>query len=362
MGTAGIGFNVEEFFSEALPPTLANQISYQVKSIGRSDGTKYVRPVSIFESRLADQPSSPVRFGPAQFLTTSFTLPFGGALLQVEVGEAKSNLVGERDQVLPFFVLVGGLLFFGMASALSRKTLELNRALIRTINLQTSDLTWQINRAKQLEQELTHVAEDERQRIGHELHDDLGQRLTGLSLSFKELSETLQSVSSDLSERAEALERNASDAIASVRGLAHGLMPVPAGRGGLREALEQLAASVSSLHVMRCIFDFDDPVDVDNTHVATNLYRIAQEAVNNAMRHSRASVVKIRLDEDDGKVTLTVSDNGIGFQHDSDADTHAVQVAGAGLRIMAHRASVINFRFTVDSSIDGGTTIKAQQC
>jgi signal transduction histidine kinase len=262
---------------------------------------------------------------------------------------------------LPFAVLAGGLLFFGMAGALSRRTLERNLELTHAIGVQTMELAREVDRAKQLERELTHSIEEERRRIGFELHDDLGQRLTGMSLSFRALSETLHSVSSDLSAQAEALERNTSDAISSVRGLAHGLMPVPGGRGGLAVALEQLATSVTSPNTV-CVFDFDEPVDIASDTVATNLYRIAQEALNNAIRHARATVVKIRLDDHYGKVKLIIRDNGVGFPQDRGDDAVAVQVSGAGLRIMAYRASVINYTLKVDSASGDGTTITVQEC
>jgi signal transduction histidine kinase len=274
--------------------------------------------------------------------------------------EPKASLVGERDRLLPFAVLVGGLLFFGMAGALSRNTLARNRELTQAIALQTRDLQHQIDRARELERELAHGFEEERRRIGYELHDDLGQRLTGMSLSFKALSENLRPVSGELAAQAEALERHASDAIGSVRALAHGLMPVPAGRGGLRTALEQLAIGVSSLRGVRCIFDFDDPVDIGDPSVAAHLYRIAQEAVNNAIRHAHATEIKVRLDEENGKVVLTVSDNGVGFRTERD-DTRAVQLAGAGIRIMAYRASAINYRLEIDAGGRRSTTIRATQ-
>jgi signal transduction histidine kinase len=362
-GTAGIIFNVEELFKEALPITLAGRIAYRVENIGRSGGQTYPRPIAIFASALADKLPKSTAVDPADVMTTSFTVPFGGALFRVEMSEAKSLLVGGRDEALPFAVLAGGLLFFGMASVLSRRALERNRELTQAITVQTADLQREIDRAKQLERELAHVIEEERRRIGYELHDDLGQRLTGMSLSFKALAETLQPVSADLSAQAEALERTTSEAIASVRSLAHGLMPVPGGRGGLGAALEQLAAGVSSRHTIFCVFDFDDPVDIENDTVATNLYRIAQEAVNNAVRHSRATAVKIHLDDEYGKVILSIKDNGIGFPQDRRAaNTCPVQIAGAGLRIMAYRASVINYTLTVDSSFGNGTTIRAQEC
>jgi signal transduction histidine kinase len=138
-------------------------------------------------------------------------------------------------------------------------------------------------------------------------------------------------------------------------------MPVPSGGSGLRTALEQLANSVSSPGT-RCVFDYDDPVDVHNDNVSANLYRIAQEAVNNALRHARAKLVVIRLDDENGKMTLTVKDDGVGFRPERRADTRAVQITGAGLRIMAYRASVINFVLSVESSIGDGTTIKVQEC
>jgi signal transduction histidine kinase len=356
-GTAGLMFSVEQFFKEALPAPLAGHIAFRLDSIGRVGGTTYAQPVPVFSSEA-------VRVGadPADLLETSFTVPFGGALLRIEMSEDRSLLVGGRDRVLPFAVLAGGLLLFGMAGVLSRRTLERNRELTQEIAVQTADLHREVDRAKQLERELAHVVEEERRRIGHELHDDLGQRLTGMSLSFKALSETLHSVSADLSAQAEALERTTSEAISSVRGLAHGLMPVPAGPAGLMTALEQLAVRVSSVHTVRCVFDFDDPVDIGNDTVATNLYRIAQEAVNNAVRHARATVVKILLDEEQGKISLTVRDNGVGFPRDRYSDNRPVQLAGAGLRIMAYRASVIDYRLTIESSFEDGTTIKVQAC
>jgi signal transduction histidine kinase len=355
-GTVGLTFDVGHFFSEALPTSLHNRIAFKVENIGRVDGARHEQPVRIYSNRSASRPAGPG----SDLLTTSFVLPFGGALLRIEMREPKASLVGERDRLLPFAVLVGGLLFFGMAGALSRNTLARNRELTQAIALQTRDLQHQIDRARELERELAHGFEEERRRIGYELHDDLGQRLTGMSLSFKALSENLRPVSGELAAQAEALERHASDAIGSVRALAHGLMPVPAGRGGLRTALEQLAIGVSSLRGVRCIFDFDDPVDIGDPSVAAHLYRIAQEAVNNAIRHAHATEIKVRLDEENGKVVLTVSDNGVGFRTERD-DTRAVQLAGAGIRIMAYRASAINYRLEIDAGGRRSTTIRATQ-
>jgi signal transduction histidine kinase len=121
-----------------------------------------------------------------------------------------------------------------------------------------------------------------------------------------------------------------------------------------------MAIGVSALHGVRCVFDFDDPVDIEDASVATHLYRIAQEAVNNAVRHAHATEIKVRLDEVNGKVVLAVSDNGVGFQAERN-DTRAVQLSGAGMRIMAYRASVINYRLEIDAGADRSTTVRATQ-
>jgi signal transduction histidine kinase len=359
-GTVGLTFSVGDFFREALPTSLTNRVEFKAETIGRIDGARYDKPVRVFSSQADAGRAGPAQANGSGLMTTSFVLPFGGALLRVQMSEPKAYLIGELDKSLPFAVLIGGLLFFGMAGVLSRNTLERNRELTEAIALQTQDLQRQIDRAKELERELAHGFEEERRRIGYELHDDLGQRLTGMSLSSKALAENLRPVSGELAAQAEMLERNASAAIGSVRALAHGLMPVPAGRGGLRSALEQLAIGVSALHGVRCVFDFDDPVDIDDQSVAAHLYRIAQEAVNNAVRHAHATRITVRLDEENGKVVLAVSDNGDGFQAERD-DTRAVQLAGAGIRIMAYRASAINYTLEIDAGPGRGTTIRAAQ-
>lgn len=359
-GTVGLTFNVGAFFKEALPTSLTNRVDFKAETVGRTNGAEYEKPVRIFSSQADAGPTEPVGSAASARLTTSFLLPFGGALLRVQMSEPRAYLIGELDKSLPFAVLVGGLLFFGMAGVLSRNTLERNRELTEAIALQTRDLRREVDRSRELERELARGLEEERRRIGYELHDDLGQRLTGMSLAFKALSENLRPVSGELAGQAEALERTASAAIGSVRALAHGLMPVPAGRAGLRAALEQMAIGVSALHGVRCVFDFDDPVDIEDASVATHLYRIAQEAVNNAVRHAHATEIKVRLDEVNGKVVLAVSDNGVGFQAERD-DTRAVQLSGAGMRIMAYRASVINYRLEIDAGADRSTTVRATQ-
>ncbi|GAB3537714.1 hypothetical protein GCM10027343_01570 [Noviherbaspirillum agri] len=357
VGTVGLAFRIADFFQEAAPAFADGRLFYRVENIGRVDGTAYNPPVEIYTNAGQQHLTGT----PGDLYKTSFIQPFGGALLRVELIKDQASLVGNRVTTLPFFVFATGLLFFGLIATIVRVLVHRKFELAAAVNKKTMELEKEILRAKQLERELANSVEEERRRIGHELHDEIGQRLTGLSLSFKALSEKLRPTSHELSAHAANLEENTRETIASVRALTHGLVPVPQEPDGLRIALEQLATAAST-PATQCTFDFDDPVDIDDANVAANLYRIAQEATNNALKHAKATQVTIRLDEVDGKVTLSITDNGVGFERDSHGVMWRNSTAGAGLRIMRHRASVINYTLHVDSCLDRGTTIRVQEC
>ncbi len=351
-GSVGILFSVEEFFSKGLPQPVGEHIAYRISNIGRSNGTTYSPSIPVF-SHNADNFDSVN--DSSQAYSASFVQPFGGALLRIELREEKTHLIHERDRLLPFVVFVIGCLLSVMASILLHKIFQRKQILEREVQLRTRELTEEINRAQRLEREVVTIAEQERRRIGYELHDEIGQRLTGMSLGLRALSEQLKLVSSEVAAHVAALEHDTSEAITNVRQLAHGLTPVPVGDSGLRDALEELVARLSS-HAICCTFDFDDPVGVSDENVATHLYRIAQEALNNAIKHSRATLVEVRLDYEAEKIMLLIKDNGIGLP--KDGPEHG---GGAGMRIMRHRASVIGFSFKANSD-SGGTTIEVREC
>ncbi len=233
-----------------------------------------------------------------------------------------------------------------------------NTSLETIVSERTSELTMEIEARRELERQAATVAEAERRRIGHELHDDLGQRLTGISLVAEVLSKQLDGA---LQQSADSIQHSASEAIAQVRRLAHGLMPVGPEPEAFRAALEQLARS-SSASMVKCSFEYDEPVDVKDEDVATNLFRIAQEAISNAIRHASATAVTMRLDIQSDKIVLSVADNGKGFRlAPYEATVSSVGQAGRGLEIMAFRASLINYRFDVESSFASGSIIKVTE-
>lgn len=236
----------------------------------------------------------------------------------------------------------------------ARTLLERSNLTLETeVQARTAQLTLEIARQRELEREVSVTAEAERRRVGRELHDDLGQRLTGMSLVSEAIHKELAEENPALARHAEAIQIAASEAIAQVRRLAHGLMPVGLDAGDLSSALRELARS-TSLGGVVCDFECEqEGAALRDPDVATNLYRIAQEAVTNAVRHGRATRVKIHLGVVDGRSQLSVEDNGSGF----DVEEVGAVAQGAGLGSIQFRASVIDFNLAISSSPGIGSAV-----
>lgn len=192
---------------------------------------------------------------------------------------------------------------------------------------------------KRLEQEVSEISSREQQRIGQDLHDDLCQVLAGVALMCGVLKDDLDAEKNPLGEKAARIGELVTSAIDRTRMLARGLSPVALeGSGGLIAALQELADMAERLFHIECRFQYDRSVCVKNNSAATHLYRIAQEALSNAVRHGKAAHVSISLEKNadgDGVCRLLVSDDGIGFSAQPQLTT------GMGLRIMQYRASMI---------------------
>lgn len=222
----------------------------------------------------------------------------------------------------------------------------------RELARSNSELNSEISERRRLEKEIIHVAEDEQKRIGQELHDGLGQHLTGIAFLGKALEQKLASHA--LPEKFDAAEivQLVNIAIARTRALARGLFPVELEANGLMAALEQLAANTQTLYGIDCAFLCDEPVLVYDNVVAINLYRIAQEAVLNAVGHGRAKQILIELARADNNTLLKVSDNGIGY----DPDTWE-KSDGMGLHIMRYRTKMIGSSLNIEKSAGQGTVV-----
>jgi len=187
----------------------------------------------------------------------------------------------------------------------------------------------------ELEKEALEAREREQRRFGRDLHDGLGQRLTALELFGQALASDVRSKAPNLQPQVQNLTHQLREAVTEARLLSHGLSPVPLEDDGLMRALEELAMGVRTMTRVQCRFLCPRPVLLKEVTVATQLYRIAQEAVNNALKHSGAGRVQIRLTQRSPRIVLTVEDDGCGFSGPDGDDM------GMGMRVMKYRAEMI---------------------
>jgi signal transduction histidine kinase len=204
-----------------------------------------------------------------------------------------------------------------------------------------------------LEREILEIGERERHSIGADLHDNLGQRLTALELMCTAMKEDA-AANPDLARRLDAMSYMLREAIGQTRFLARGLVPVGSEPDALLIGLSDLAERTTALGRMRCRFEAPQPVMMADANGASHLYRIAQEAVNNALKHARARSATIRLAEADGRIVLEVADDGTGMP----SKNGARRGGGLGLGVMQHRARVIGAELTVTSKRGGGVVVR----
>lgn len=209
-----------------------------------------------------------------------------------------------------------------------------------------------VSERRELQRQVLEIAAEEDRRIGHELHDNTQQQLTGLSLLAKSLADKLAQKSSPEAPFAKRLADEINETAKQVHLLSRGLVPVEVDAQGLRAALTELAYRISELHRIRCEFRCETPVAVADNFIATHLYRIAQEAVNNAMKHSAAKRIEISLANAQGNIILQISDDGIGI------DEQRQFQPGTGLRIMRYRAGLIGASLKIEPGEPRGTMIK----
>lgn len=207
-----------------------------------------------------------------------------------------------------------------------------------------------VTERKQLQQQLAKLTEQERQRIGRELHDTTGQELTGLGLMAQSMLEQLAAESHPGEETARKMEESIQRALAQVRRLAQGLVPVELDAGGLMAALQELAIKTTEAGNIACTFRSDQPVSMEDNTIATQIYLIAKEAIANAVKHAQAEHVEIRLSRSKDRFMLLVRDDGIGIGKPLEED-------GMGLRIMRHRAALIRATLEIESLDIGGTLV-----
>jgi PAS domain S-box-containing protein len=211
-----------------------------------------------------------------------------------------------------------------------------------------------VTERKRLEEAVLEISERERHRIGRDLHDGLGQHLTGIAFMSKVLAERLAEEPAEMvPEAAEAAKivRLVNDAIRKTKELARGLLPVVSDAEGLTSALRQCAEEMEDLFGVTCSFRCDAGFLMKNVNVATHLYQITREALNNAMKHGNANDLQIVLSSKNGEGTLSISDNGTGLPEVLPSST------GMGLDIMSYRARMVGGSLQLRRNPGGGATV-----
>ncbi|OGH55723.1 MAG: hypothetical protein A3G34_01490 [Candidatus Lindowbacteria bacterium RIFCSPLOWO2_12_FULL_62_27] len=207
----------------------------------------------------------------------------------------------------------------------------------------------------EVEKAILDTVEGEQRRIGQDLHDGLCQQLTGVALLAKALAQKLAARTppdgaSEATEIAELVNR----AIDQTRDLARGLSPLEIEDGGLLPALQIFAATIERLYHISCLFTFDELTGTQHPYrprLATHLYRITQEAVNNAIQHGKAKHIRIGMTTVHDRGVLAIQDNGVGI-----VSGHGKK-SGMGLRSMRYRSRMIGAQLKIEKGAGGGTVV-----
>jgi len=255
------------------------------------------------------------------------------------------------NAVVPIWNAMISLGFYTVVVWLLASLSSLHRELETRVQQRTEALTEEMNERERLEKELLETSEREQRRIGHDLHDSLGQHLTGTALAGQVLEDKLAMQSHPQAADARRVVALVEEGIEMTRSLARGLHPVTLEDAGLKPAFEELAGIIEERFQVSCRCECLRAVLVPDIAVATHLYRIAQESISNAIKHGRAQHIVLRLETSEAGVTLTVEDDGRGLPPDWS------ESQGLGLRIMAHRATMMRAKFAVGPLPGGGTRV-----
>ena len=221
----------------------------------------------------------------------------------------------------------------------------------QALNATTNKLKKEVQTRKELERNVLEISEGEQARIGRELHDDLGQLLTGTAYLAGILSSKLAKTDPVSSQQAEEIKKITQGAIKRTRYISHGLIGFYISTKELKLALQQLAQDVSNLSEIPCEFRSSSDAEISDTRIATNLYRIAQEAVNNAVKHSLAKKLMIYLSVSKNEIRLVIEDDGVGFSNVlASSENH-------GLMSMNYRAQLIGAAISVVGQEGLGTKV-----
>jgi two-component system, LuxR family, sensor kinase FixL len=281
---------------------------------------------------------------------------------------------GEHDQYLANYIRTGKAKIIGIGREVvaMRKdgtTFPINLAVsaLRLGNRRLfTGIVHDLSDRRKLEQQIIEASTTEQRRIAQDLHDGLCQELVGVALRTDLIAKRMAAQSVEYAQPLQDLASSVRDIAGQARRMSHGLNPVDLNAGGLPAALSALAKRVSESFGITCKFRADSQATIELATVATQLYRVAQESINNAIRHGKAHTIEIRLTATKKNLMMTVADDGIGFSPPkiSTPDPHAALTAteggtttGIGLASMRYRANMIGGIFDVRRRGKRGTIV-----
>lgn len=207
-----------------------------------------------------------------------------------------------------------------------------------------------VTERRALEQEIQEISEREQRRLGEDLHDGLGQMLTGISFITKVLQQKLSAKKLEEAKDAANLVQLMNQALTQTRELARGLCPTALDQNDIHAALDHLSNNLEKYFGVATEVKCDGAIQIEENAVAVHLYRIAQEASTNAVKHGQAKKISLSLSRSSGKLILQVKDDGVGFPT-------VLTSKGMGLRVMHHRARMIAATVRIDNAPGGGTVV-----
>jgi len=259
---------------------------------------------------------------------------------------------GFSNPLIPFWNAVVRIVFFlllvGFMNVLARRDARLESEVRR----QTAALREMISSRRTLEREMAQAVAHEHSQIARELHDGVGQYLAGLAFQARALADELQRDGSPRSDRAGSLVEKLTVTNRMLRRLDHLLSPSIATEGGLAVALGRLVADVRQFSGVKCTLGLPEASFVIGEFQAMTLFRIAQEAINNSVKHAGTGAVRVDLVVDESGLRLVVADDGRGITGSGEQDS------GEGLRIMRHRADLIGASLDIRSGGGSGCVVE----
>jgi signal transduction histidine kinase len=263
-------------------------------------------------------------------------------------------LTGHEDETLAIEAVERGAQDYLVKGRVDAELLERSIRYAISRHKTMEELRQDITERKRAEREILDISEREQCRIGQELHDSMGQHLTGTAMLAKALERKLAAHSVSEASDAARIAQLLGQAIDEIQKLAHSLYPVHLDTADFPGCLRDLASMTEALFSVSCHFESDTDVLVSDPDTAIHLYRIVQEAISNSVRHGGAGNIWVSLTRSDDRNSLAVRDDGTGLPGD------VASAKGMGLRIMRHRADTIGASLEVGLAPGGGTLVRVE--